>query len=446
MSIRRFIARIAAKFVHFCLKLAGKGATALPGKIAIKICPNIIELEAKGKRIITITGTNGKTTTTHMIADILADMGYEVCTNSAGANLAIGIATAMICKKTKGNKGSEKVYVLEVDEGAFSKIAGALNPEVCLVTNIYEDQLDRYGSLDGIYAYIKKGIEATKAKIVINGDNSYVNKLETICPERTVFYGLDGESVKFNNVKYADKVPYLVNSREDSNRKWKFDVKYDLGSSPSVEGFTFDIGMDDEYKKLELRIPGFHNLYNTCAAVAAITTFVSIGNEGEERKLFEKVVDYAAGIKSAFGRMEKFRIDDKRICMLLVKNPAGYESSLDLACEVDDLGAWMVLLNNTESDGRDISWIENVDFEGRVGKLPEKVYVSGSCYKELGERLTKAGFKVVAEDTPMAMELFKKALSECPKDKCLYLLPNYTAMFNIRGRISEQFGLKLVNE
>ena len=68
------------------------------------------------------------------------------------------------------------------------------------------------------------------------------------------------------------------------------------------------------------------------------------------------------------------------------------------------------------------------------------------CYKELGERLTKAGFKVVAEDTPMAMELFKKALSECPKDKCLYLLPNYTAMFNIRGRISEQFGLKLVNE
>ena len=129
-------AKAAAKITQGILRLMGRGATTLPGKVAVKMCPDIISKCAKGKKIITITGTNGKTTTTHMITSMLRALGYEVITNASGANLASGIATTFLCEKPSKEASPDKiVYVLETDEAAFARIAKDLQPKVCLVTS-----------------------------------------------------------------------------------------------------------------------------------------------------------------------------------------------------------------------------------------------------------------------------------------------------------------------
>ena len=165
-------AKATAKIARTVLRLLGKGATTLPGKLALRIDPNIISKEASGKNIITVTGTNGKTTTSHMISDMLTGLGYDVINNISGANLASGIATTLICGKDeikrsgKGSKGL--IYVLETDEAAFAKIAGDLDPKVSVVTNLFRDQLDRYGELTHTRDLIAGGIDRTRAKLIIN--------------------------------------------------------------------------------------------------------------------------------------------------------------------------------------------------------------------------------------------------------------------------------------
>ena len=163
--LRTNFATFAARFTRKSLRLLGKGATTLPGKIALKISPSVIKDFSKDKNIITITGTNGKTTSSHMISEMLSSMGYDVINNISGANLASGIATTLICEKGSG-KG-KKVYVLETDEAAFAKIAGDLNPKVSVVTNLFRDQLDRYGELTYTRDCIANGIDKTDAKLIL---------------------------------------------------------------------------------------------------------------------------------------------------------------------------------------------------------------------------------------------------------------------------------------
>ena len=189
--MRKFIATVAAKCTKGLLRIMGRGATTMPGRVALRICPDIISRYAKGKKIITVTGTNGKTTTTHMITSMLRSLGYEVITNVSGANLPSGIATTFICGKPSGKTDPEKtVYVLETDEAAFARIAGDLSPEVCLVTNLFRDQLDRYGELTHTRDLIAGGIEKTSAKIVLNADDSLVSSIGKKHPKRSVYYGI----------------------------------------------------------------------------------------------------------------------------------------------------------------------------------------------------------------------------------------------------------------
>ena len=144
--MRAFLAKLTAKTVKFGLRIMGRGATTLPGKMALKVDPKIIAKTASGKFIITVTGTNGKTTTSHMISEMTQQFeGYEVINNISGANLASGIATTLICEKPKTS--GKVIYVLETDEAAYAKIAGDLQPDVSVITNLFRDQLDRYGEL-----------------------------------------------------------------------------------------------------------------------------------------------------------------------------------------------------------------------------------------------------------------------------------------------------------
>ncbi|MBR1798049.1 MAG: DUF1727 domain-containing protein [Clostridiales bacterium] len=468
-------AKAAAKITQGILRLMGRGATTLPGRVAISLCPDIIRKCAQGKKIITITGTNGKTTTTHMITSMLRSLGYEVITNVSGANLPSGIATTFLCEKpARGVTPDKIVYVLETDEAAFARIAKDLQPKICLVTNLFRDQLDRYGELTHTRDLIAKGIDETSARMVLNADDSLVASMGKTREGRATYFGLSLNTMLENNRLHPDNTILAASSdatfcpdcgvRYNYNATSfghlgdfecpscgfrtpdkRYELSYDASGNPSDEGFEFD--MTDTGTgttcSMTLKIAGSHNLYNTCAAVAAVTEFLKSENEGDEDKLFEQACRSQGSVEAAFGRMEKIAVGDKYICILLVKNPVGLDRSLSFVAQSSDADSLMLVLNSNAADGRDVSWIWDVDFESKAKDLPGNIYVSGQRYGDMMLRVAYSGRNIDGYGSlEYATTLLKCALSDCPAGKCIYILPNYTAMLDLRGRLVKELKLK----
>ena len=468
----------AAVITRKALRLMGKGATTLPGKLAIRISPSVIREKSRGKHIITITGTNGKTTTSHMISEMLNYLGYDVINNISGANLASGIATTLICGKDEMMKaeGQSKgtIYVLETDEAAYAKTAGDLQPDVSVITNLFRDQLDRYGELTHTRDCIADGLAKTSATAVINSDDSLVASLGKGREDKTVYYGMGKEDMLRNNTVYPPKMGILPASPDavycpDCHVRYeyrsrsfghlgdfrcpscgfvspasRFEVRYDLGRSPSDEDYPFGISdsVTGETSDMKLRIPGSHNLYNTCAAVSAVTVMLErLGTDS--KTAFEQATNAAGHVKAAFGRMEKIDVGGKKLCILLVKNPVGFDRSLSFVGEAEDAAGLMLLLNSNTADGKDVSWIWDVDLESKADSLPGYISVSGDRWGDMLLRIEYAGLvSADSGDMSRAMEILKAALDQCPEGKCLYVMPNYTAMLSLRADLVREYGLK----
>jgi len=474
-SFRTTAALLAAGGIRFGLRLFGKGATTLPGKVAMRLSPRFLSDMSEGKKIIMITGTNGKTTTTHMITDILRSAGYHVQTNVSGANLTSGLATTLAAgaaaERAATRKGQETVYVLETDEAAFAKAAGPLRPKVCLITNLFRDQLDRYGELLYTRDCIEKGLGQTDARVLLNADDSMISALRKGREARVSFYGINEETMQRNivtnpgkstSMATASDAEYCINcmrkfeysgrsfghfglyscpSCGDKRQNLDFSAGYDNSSNPSNAGFEMTLSAGSDSSTIILPIPGIHNIYNSIAAVSACMIF---GKEVNDNKLsLAFCADALSRVKPAFGRMEKIAVGGKTICLLLVKNPVGLDRSLTLVSQADDADGIFLLLNSNIADGKDVSWIWDVDFESKT--LPERIYVSGERFSEMALRLVYSG---VDRKTIRFMEmkesgvLFDEALAECAEGKCLYVLPNYTAMLSLRQMLVKRYHLK----
>ena len=488
---RAGLAVLAAKGISKGLRLLGRGATTLPGRAALKIYPQILSELSKDRNIIVLTGTNGKTTTTHMAAGILKVRGYTVITNVSGANLATGITTTMIegirIRKNAEKAGGRSVYIIEADEAAFAKISGQLNPRVCVVTNLFRDQLDRYGELVHTQALIAKGLDATTAQILLDADDSLVAALERGRDERVVFFGMDESSMTRNTVTnplksglsettsdasycsfcqtkyeyrarsfghlgaffcpscgYSRKIPdfavsYNIPSEEEKEAALRNgDVPF---KGPADTGFPVTLTYAGESVTVALPIPGIHNFYNLAAAVAACVLF---GQKcGDTSLTFAGCSKEAENLLPAFGRMEKIPVGSKSVCLLLVKNPVGLERTLSFVSEASDAGGMYLLLNSNDADGKDVSWIWDVDFESR--SYPEKVFVSGERYGDMYLRLAYAGIdkdRMQAQPMTCCGDLLDEALAQCPDGKCLYILPNYTAMLALRKIMVKRYHLR----
>ena len=474
-SFRTKAALLAAGGIRFGLRLFGKGATTLPGKAAMRISPRFLSEMSEDKKIIMITGTNGKTTTTHMITGILRSSGYHVETNVSGANLASGLATTLAegvsAERTAARKGQKTVYVLETDEAAFAKTAGSLRPKVCLVTNLFRDQLDRYGELLYTRDCIEKGLAQTEAKVILNADDSMISALRKGRAERVAFYGIDEATMRCNTVTNAGTPAtmattsdaeycincmrkfeysgrsfghfglYLCPSCGDRRQNLDFSAGYDFSANPSNPGFEMTLSGRSKTSKILLPIPGVHNIYNSIAAVSACMIF---GEEvGDSSLSLSFCTEALSRVKPAFGRMEKIEIGGKTICLLLVKNPVGLDRSLALVSQAADADGIFLLLNSNIADGKDVSWIWDVDFESKA--LPEKIYVSGERFAEMVLRLVYSGARsngIQYRDMKNSGALFDEALAECEEGKCLYVLPNYTAMLSLRKLLVKKYHLK----
>lgn len=436
ISIKSTISIIASKITIFLTKTILKGGTTFPGKVALKIDKNILKKVSQGYKVVLVTGTNGKTTTTSMIYNIVKESGKEAITNNTGANLFPGIVTTFIDNYKFFNPKKESYAIIEVDEANLKYITEFISPEIITVTNLFRDQLDRYGEVYTTLSKILEGITLSpNTTLVLNGDESLLGKLDL--PNKTIFYGFNAKINENKNIEVnADakfckfcKSPYEYN-HITYNHLGDFyctgcgfkraDLKYAVNEILELTPDSSTVKIND----LEITVSqsGVYNIYNALCAYA-ITKELNIDNDSIKKSLQNQ--------DSSFGRQEALNIDGKEVKIILVKNPAGYNQALDTLCLNKESFSTAFLLNDNYADGTDVSWIWDVDFEKLQDLNIDELFISGiRCY-DMAVRLKIAGLnkeKFIIEES---FDSLTNKIKNSANDK-IYILATYTAMINYR--------------
>ncbi len=456
--MRQTLAIATGKTLLEILHRTGRGGTAFPGLVASKLDPHILSgLTARlpGGSMMVI-GTNGKTTTTRLVATILGRAGLQIVNNRSGSNLIRGLTSTLLDQVSLTGRLTADMGLFEVDEAAFPQAQAEIAPKLILVNNLFRDQLDRYGEIDTIR---KRWVETVQrltpgTTLVLNADDPSLAYLARFAPAgvKTVFFGLDSPPVALSELPHAvDAARCIV-----CNASLLYDVVYisHMGhyhcpncdfKRPTPDfvarsvrldgthGAEFELATPDGPLSLKLGIPGLYNVYNATGAAAAI---LSLGLA--PRHIQEGLADF----KSAFGRIERIALGDgKELLLALVKNPVGFNEVLrmltgDPAAQLKML----LIINDLFADGRDVSWLWDVDFEVLAGRV-EWAATAGLRATDMANRLKYAGLEPSRlnweEDIATAL---KTALSRLQSGETLYITPTYTAMLQLR-EVLQKMGL-----
>ncbi len=455
-KFRLGLAIIITKLTVFGLRLVGRGGTSLPGKIALKICPDIFYKLSDKFRIIMVTGTNGKTTTSRIIAGMLERAGLQYISNKSGANLASGIATTLISSLALTGKPVVRTALLETDEAAFKTIAPKLKPEIVIVTNFFRDQLDRFGELYTTLNSVREGIEGSpESRLILNADDSLCASLGQNTSNPVIYFGL-GDKVYPEDYLIANadaafcincksRYEYLSSSfghlghfkcpncgyeRPKAQVECTQVLEYDNLSS------TIEIQMPDEKIAVKLALPGLYNIYNALAGAA-------VGHLLELKE--DDLVYVLEGFECGFGRMESLSVNGRELKMILVKNPTGFNQVLKYLLTQKDKCVIGFAINDKLADGTDISWLWDVDFEilSFMQSMVRGFFVSGIRAEDMAVRLKYAGIPsdsitIKHGDT----DLIDSMIEASVESETIYLLPTYTAMLDIRKNLKKRFNLK----
>lgn len=428
------------------------GGTSLPGLLASRIDPNILgKLAGRLSESVVITGTNGKTTTANMLAEILKVNGLKPVHNDAGANLASGLVTAIIAQ-TGGNGSSRSVGLFEIDEATIPKVVGALKPKVVAVTNIFRDQLDRYGELDHTAGLIKKSLSFLDkgAKVALNADDPRVATLADGLEVKPVYFGLEDQTTATSDTDQA----------KDSNECLLCDTSLDyelhyfahLGKyrcpscgftrpEPEVKGKNIRLTLAGTRLEVEtpagkfdlaLKLSGLYNVYN---ALAAVTAALALGID------LPTIKTALERFTPSFGRMEEVKVADKSVRLMLIKNPTGFNQVIRTLNLDDSPKNLVIAINDNIADGADVSWLWDVDIE-RLGEF-NFVITSGIRAEDMAVRLKYAGFdpgKIIVENK--LDKAVAGSLGRVVQGGSLYILPTYTAMLEIRRHLRKISDLK----
>ena len=418
--IRQYFAILIAKFVwkfstHFNL---GAGGT-WPGELALKIDPSLLmKLAERVQGIIVIAGTNGKTTTSLMVKTILEEAGFRVISNTSGANLVNGLASSLLQRADLSGILNFNFAVLEADENALPAILENIKPRVLACLNLFRDQLDRYGETDVIIEKWQKAIRklSVKTALVLNSDDPQIALLGKDTTLRIFYFGLNGKEGQKKTFEHASDSIFCP----DCGSRLKFSAVYfsHLGWWQCLK-----CGLNRPPPKIfnwNSPLPGLYNKYNTQAAVA-IAKVLKIDETAIKRGLRK--------VQPAFGRQEEMEYKGKNVKLMLSKNPAGFNESLRTVISLKAKNI-LIVLNDRIPDGRDISWIWDVDFE----MIPQSVSLtlSGDRTLDLGLRIKYANLKNYSLETDLKKAL-RKAGGGSGK---LFILPTYSAMLDLRKIIS----------
>lgn len=435
LKLRAFVACVVCKATHGILRLIKRGATALPGALALAICPDILSLAARGVRTVAVTGTNGKTTSCRMLEKMLSDDGRDVLLNRSGANLRKGIATEFVLNLSLFGKPKKRFAVIECDEAVARRVIGELRPRVLLVTNLFKDQTDRYGSVFAAFEAIRDGLKGSPETLLcVNGDSPFAAVFsEGIQNERRCF-GFEngrkrrtdsgesdacphcGAALDYRFVSYANLGEYRCRRCGLKRpRLW-------LSVGDFIEGAGMSARINGSGFWLHPALPGLHNAYNAAGAAAAALCF-GVSQEAVESG--------AESFECGFGRMEKLALGRCGAEMILVKNAAAVNRTLEYLASDPSPKTVVFIQNARAGDGRDLSWLSDADFESlRSGMRAERIILSGEASDALAQRAQTAGLHFeVCDKTSSLPELL------CDEKRKIYLLPSYTAMLELRGEI-----------
>lgn len=431
--MRKIIAIIACKLSILIGNIMGKKSSSTPGKIALKICPNILELLAQNvtKKTIAVCGTNGKTTTSNVICDALEHENNTVICNRHGANMLPGVVTAFISATNIWGTGKSDYAVIEVDENSAPVIFSQLNIDYIVVTNFFRDQLDRYGEIDVSIGKVEEGVKnAPNAVMVLNADDPLVVS-SNFGDNRRIYFGV-GEKVSGGNEDETREGRYCRNCGEAI--EYDFFQYSQLGhykcrgcdfKRPAADYEATDFSFRGVFTKFkvagrtaDIKIRGFYNVYNMLAAFAVSS---DIGLSAES------VLDVFREIKTQTGRMEEYRME-KPVIFNLSKNPAGFNQTVDTIVRTPGKKAVVMVLNDNAQDGKDISWIWDVNMERLADENLEYFVACGTRALDLVVRLKYCDFDLDKVKHTKSVEL---AVSQaCAQEvDIVYVLVNYTALF-----------------
>lgn len=438
--MRKILAIWAAKLAAAAAKLLGKNGSSMPGSIALKICPDILTRLSQDieKDIIAVWGTNGKTTTNNMIYTVLENQGYKIVCNKVGSNMLSGVVSAFISYSTPWGKVKADYACLEMDEAYARIILKYLTPTKIVITNLFRDQMDRYGEIDTTISYIQMALDKAKdATLILNGDDPLTASLG-INYKNTRYYGITqnlglnlnetregrycrvcGNELKYDFYQYGQLGKYHCDKCGFSRPKPQYDGKNII----SDDNVSFDVCGTH----VDLPCKGIYNIYNALAA------FAFCDSCGIPKQ------DIAAGLqkyKGQVGRMEEFTVKGKLVVFNLAKNPASFNQSIGNIINEKRTKDVIIGINDNDPDGNDVSWLWDVDFEKLKDSSIKSYTTTGIRAKDMGVRLKYCDIdqRKMRVGGDMRQDIINAVNGSGER---VYIVVNYTLLFSTKKILSE---------
>lgn len=437
--VRFYTALVLARLTYLAIKLLHRSSgTSFVGMMTLKVCPDFLAHCRKyiKNNAITISGTNGKTTTSGLVAHIFEENQNSIIHNVKGANMLTGIAN-VFALNIKPFKRFDYA-VIESDEAYLTKLYDYFKADYLLVTNLFRDQLDRYGELSTTASFIQNAIDKNKElKLILNADDPLVTNFGK--GKNAIYYGFEevefcseihnttsntptevfncicGKPLQYNKQFFAQEGHYYCAKcgfkRPEPNYKGYVKIYSDYSE--------LKIRHNDKDFEFKINLVGLYNAYNVLGAVAC-----AMENEIDYQTIKKAVSTY----KSIFGRAERRIINGHKTLIQLIKNPTGASEVLKT---VDLSSNIVIAINDNYADGRDISWLWDSDFE-QLKNAQKLVITSGIRAKDMATRLKYAGIPqekiIVEEDIKSAIALAAKSDNI---EERITILPSYTALLKI---------------
>lgn len=432
---------ITAKLISYALKVTKlSGGTSIIGKIVLKLCPDfLVHANKYIKTKINVTGTNGKTTTSGLISHLLAKSKNKIINNAMGANMIQGVVNAIAVQLNPLLKYDYSV--IESDEAFLEVIYDKFEADYLLVTNLFRDQLDRYGELATTKNLIQNGIDKKdNLTLILNADDPLVSSFNG--SGKHIFYGVE-------DVEYKDGLKPTISKTEEAfncpncGKPLSYEKKFyaqqghyycecgykrpETKYKAYVTLYKDHSAININYEYYELPLVGLFNAYN---AIGAIALCRELGLDPIEIQKNLKT------FKVAFGRSEMKCLYGKRTLIQLIKNPIGANEvfkTVDLDSNI------LIIINDNYADGRDVSWLWDAEFEG-VNNIKHEIVVSGTRANDMALRLKYAGVDTnkikVISDIQKAVDYIGKTA-----DNDITILPTYTALLKL-NKMSKLKGVK----
>lgn len=458
-------------------RLRGSGGSAFPGLVMEKVDPHFMAraLAPLPYGVVLVSGTNGKTTTTRMVVELLRGQGLKVFTNPTGSNFTRGVVAALLGAMPLNGRLDADVAVLELDEAHATHFVRTVKPRAALLLNVMRDQLDRFGEIDYTASLLHKVARATTGTVVLNADDprlaapSFRADLRAdvrgfaVSPQlRSVFLSDDelhdsldgctlGQPKKETEAKVDTETESATEAPLDSVKESgqgepnavaaESQAKTEPAEKPAqpleivatleeMMGRHAVIDLAGHRHEVDFAIPGAHNILNATAAMGLVKEL--LGERTDEQALAAS----AAKVTAAFGRGELLSIDGQEVELGLVKNPAGFRMSLLSAAAVrsQQPPLIMIAINDQYADGRDMSWLWDVDFTPL--KQAGVSIVTGVRATDMALRLSYDDVAVGKVEANLSQALAQLVKLSREQHRPIRILSTYTAMLELRSLLA----------